>query len=182
MTMTIPALTPMPAGYIAQAADMNAMAYAATFLLTKPVTRVHDGTGGYTITANVETAVKFTIADFDSDGMWNATTPNLLTIQTPGFYKVRAGVNLTAASCQHNCYLVSTTGYNSPAGPGIVSSQHWQGASVGDLANPCSRTSGVWPVYLYAGDYIQLFAASAGTTTQDNVNGGSYLSMELVSI
>lgn len=46
MAMTIPALTPLPAGYIAQLSDFTAMAYGCTFLMNKPILRIQTLTGG----------------------------------------------------------------------------------------------------------------------------------------
>lgn len=188
--MTIPVLNPMPAGYVAQAADMNALGSACTFLLGKPLTKVRDGTGGQTITSGSATAVTFTLADFDTDGMWNVSSSTRLTIQTPGFYKFRGGVNLTVPGSNASglsAWLVSTTGANNPAGAGINSSQHWPAYSQAVSAGPqlpCAM-AGLWPVYMYALDYIQLFCdfiSLAASTTQSVTNVGSYLSMEWVSV
>lgn len=178
---TIPVLTPMPAGYVVQPADMNALASACTFLLNRPMTKVRDATGGQSLTAVTQNAVTFTVADFDADGMWNAGAATRLTIQTPGFYKFRAGVNVNNSGVFQNCYLISTSGTNNPAGAGIQSNQHWAGYSLGGVT-VYSGVSGIWPVYLYALDYIQLFCYPQSTVTQGISNQGSYLSMEYVSV
>src|SRR5216684_6734082 len=96
MTMTIPTVPYMPAGYVVQPSDMNALAACATFLLTKPVARIHDVTGSQAMDGSADipaVVINFTTVDIDTDGMWAAIHPERLTIQTQGFYKVRYGVN-----------------------------------------------------------------------------------------
>ncbi len=177
----IPVLNPMPAGQVTQVADMNALASACTFLLNRPMTLVRDATGGQSLTGSAQNAVTFTVADFDLDGMWNAGAPTRLTIQTPGFYKIRAGVNINNANVFINSYLISTSGSNNPAGAGIASNDHWTGYSQGGLT-VISGVSGVWPVYLYALDFIQLFCFPQSTVAQGINLQGSYLSLEYVSV
>ena len=42
MAMTLPTIPQLPAGYVVQVADMNALANCATFLMTKPMARAYE--------------------------------------------------------------------------------------------------------------------------------------------
>jgi hypothetical protein len=188
--MTIPVLPSLPAGYVATLGDMQALAYAATFALTKPMTKVIDNTGGATIGTSFGT-VAFTTAVFDIDGMWNVANPHRLTVQTPGWYSVRYGINCGTVTGVYTTCVASTTGTNNPQGSGVVSGNYWGGMSDEPNSSPGWATGGGdWPFFLYAGDYLQVFieAAATGSSTGTGTpgsgpnHGGSYFSAELVSI
>lgn len=186
--MTIPTIPTLPAGYVVQLADLQNLAYAATFALTKPMAAIIDSTGGQAITTTYN-QVQFTGTTFDYDGMWNSGNPKRLTIQTPGWYKVRYGINIGTVGGVYNTAVASTTGSNNPLGSGVTSAKYWCGycdnvaAQVG-----WASAAGDWPFYLYAGDYVQVYVqaaaagSSTGTTANGFSNGGSYFSLELVSI
>lgn len=191
MAMTIPTIPTLPAGYVVQVADMNNLASCANFLYNKPVCRITDTTGAQTIAAGTTlsstNAIQFTSANFDPDGMWSSGSPKQLTIQTPGYYKVRYGVSVkcTTAATKMNAGILMTTGANNPVGAGSVIPPAWasfsQMVSTNDQA--ASFGSGVYPFYLYAGDIIQVCAVwDGGVLTTVTTNGGSWLSLELVSI
>src|SRR5690242_14272239 len=187
--MAIPELPSLPAGYVATLGDMQALAYAAQFALTKPIAKIIDNTGGAAIATSFG-AVSFTASIFDTDGMWNAGSPDRLTVQTPGWYNVRYGINTGSVVGVYTTCVASTTGANNPQGSGVQSANYWGGMS--DEANASigwATGGGDWPFYLYAGDYVRVFieAAAAGSSTGTGApgtatHGGSYLSMELVSI
>jgi hypothetical protein len=174
----IPSLTPVPAGYVVQAADLNNMAYACTFLMSKPIARVHTATGGQSIVAAGNTAITFDTADFDTDGMWNASTPTQLTIQTPGYYHVRFGCN--CASGISNAWALATTGANNPAGQGITNI-YYDGYVIAVSSMGASGAGGVIPQYLYALDFIQIFCRASTTSTVFGGTIGPYFSLEYVS-
>ena len=179
----------MPAGYVAQLADLQNLAYAATFALTKPMTKVIDNTGGQAITTSFA-AVQFSAAVFDLDGMWLGGSPKRLTVQTPGWYKVSYGINVGTVGGVFNTAVGSTTGANNPLGSGVASAKYWAGYCDEAASNVGWATAtGDWPFYLYQGDFVQVFVqaaaagASTGTTAPGGLsNGGSYFSLELVSI
>lgn len=187
--LTIPTVPSLPAGYVVQQADMQNLAAACTFLLSRPMTRIRDGTGGVAIGTS-PTLVTFTTASFDVDGMWNVSTPSQLTIQTPGWYKVRYGVNIGSGANVCNSYVTSTTGSNNPAGIGVTSAPYWSGYSDTNAAsNDWATGVGVWPFALYTGDFLQVsvWADSAGNSTGTGAPGaatlgGSYFSLEYVSV
>ena len=175
----IPVLTPVTAGTVVQAADLNSMAYACKFLMNKPICRVHTATAGQAL--GTGTAVNFDTLDFDTDGMWSSATPSQLTIQTPGFYKVRYMTNQFAAGLVGNTWIAVTNGINNPAGAGTAVNI-WRGyvIAVTNLG-PCG-SSGVIPQYLYAQDYVQVFFGGNIASNVVTVTEGPYLSLELVSI
>jgi hypothetical protein len=187
--MIIPTIPVLPAGYMVQPVDMQNLAYAAQFALTKPMTKVIDNTGGVAITTGF-LAVGFTTEIFDIDNMWIAGSPKRLTVQTPGWYNFRYGINIGTVAGTYNSCMTSTTGANNPLGAGVVSANFWGGYCDSVSGLPGWVTGGGdWPFYLYAADFVQVFiqAASAGgstgvTSPAGSASGGSYFSAELVSI
>lgn len=114
-----------------------------------------------------------------------------LTVQTPGWYTARYGINVGTIGGTFTSRLVSTTGANNPAGAGVVSAPFWAGYTDEPAASVGWATGGGdWPFYLFPGDYIEasISAAAAGASTGINAPGsgtttpGSYFSLELVSI
>ena len=189
MSLTIPTIPTLSAGSVVQLADLQNLSAAATFALNKPMSSVIDNTGGMAITTGF-LAVSFTAEVFDPDNMWIAGSPKRLTVQTPGWYKVRYGVNLGTNGGSYNTAVGSTTGSNNPAGSGISSAKYWAGyADVSASANGWASASGDWPFYLYQGDFLQVFvqAGATGSSTGTSVppgfaQGGSYFGLEMVSI
>jgi hypothetical protein len=187
--MTIPTIPSLAAGYVVQLADLQNLAAAETFALNKPMTSIIDNTGGQAITTTFA-AVTFTTVVFDLDGMWVGGSPKRLTIQTPGWYKVRYGVNVGTVGGVFSTAVNSTTGSNNPLGSGVVSAKYWAGYSSPPAALVgWAAASGDWPFYLYQGDFLQVFiqAAAAGGSTGTTAptgfaQGGSYFSLEMVSI
>lgn len=183
MTLVIPTIPAMPAGYVATTADMNNLAAACTFLLGKPAARVHDGAGGQTIGA-ANTTIAFNTKDYDTDSMWASGTNTRLTIQTPGWYKFRYGVSSTTGGHVISSKILSTTGPNNPAGSGITSGEHWAGGTVTSAtAGGTAGCSGIWPFYLYIGDFLTVRALgeASGNVTDTSV-APSFFSLEFVSI
>lgn len=183
MTMTIPTIPSLPAGHLVTVAEMNQLAAACTFLLTKPMARIRDAAGGQAIGT---TAVVVTIGttDFDLDGM-TGVHANSLTVATPGWYKLRYTVNVTSAAPQSTQVVArSVTGPNNPLGSGINSAGYWGNNIISTAQAGSGGATGLWPFYLYAGDYIQILAAAAvaSVITTTTTNEGSSLSLELVSI
>lgn len=185
MAMTIPTIPTLPAGYIVTATDMNNLASAATFLLTKPIARVHDGAGSTAIgTSN--TYIPFNTKDFDTDGMWSSGSPTLLTIQTPGFYKVEYMIDVlgTVAPGSMQTAVTITTGSNNPAGSGLTSTC-WEGYACGTDTTSfrlAPHAAGVIPWYLYALDTVSVWAVESATGMTTSTSFPSYLALELVSI
>lgn len=183
MPLTIPVIPSMPAGYVATVADLNALAAACTFLFTKPLVRVHDGAGGLAIGTTI-TAIAFSVKDYDTDSMWATGANTRLTVQTPGWYKFRYGVT-SAGGHTVITKIKSTSGANNPVGAGVVSTDNWAGYTVtsGNAGtNGSAGCSGIWPFYLYSGDFLNVYAQAdvAGNTTDVSV-AASFFAMEYVS-
>lgn len=185
MAMTIPTIpSSLPAGYVVTANDMNNLGAACTFLMTRPIARVHDAAGTQTIGTSV-VAVQFNTKDFDTDGMWSSGANTRLTVQTPGFYKVEYWIDLMGSSSSTNAdtYVQVTSGSNNPAGAGIIQ-PCWGGhATAGVAASTRSgaHSAGILPLYMYSLDYVEIYALCT-TATPLSTSIPSFLTMELVSI
>lgn len=182
---TIPTIPDMPAGHVATADDMNALSNAALWLYqNKPVASVHQSSNGQSIAAS-STLITWDTMDHDNDSMWKSALNGRLTVQTPGWYKVRYMVGWSNAGSliSMNTYVQITTGPNNPAGQGITSFC-WPGYSVGGSNNTTGTgAAGILPVYMFAGDYAQVFAlANTSGSTVSTTYGFPFFSMELVSL
>lgn len=187
MTMVIPTIPTLAAGYVVQATDMNDLAYGATFLLTKPIAHVHDAAGTQAVTTSAA-AVAFATKDFDTDGMWSSGANTLLTVQTPGFYKVSYAVDALGASSgiPMTSYVQVTTGAGNPQGSGVSMPEIWAGYSNGGISasfRGMLHSSGIIPWYMYAGDSAKIMISASSTGMTLSTTGGvSFFSLELVSI
>jgi hypothetical protein len=188
--MTIPTIPDLPAGYVVQLADLQNLAAAVTFALTKPAVYVVDNTGGQAITTNFA-AASFTTAIIQTDNlMFQGGSPHRLHAQTPGWYKVSYGVNVGSVGGVFNSAVRSTTGPNNPQGSGVNSNYYWGGyTDVAASSIGYAGATGDWPFYLYQGDYLEVHikAAAAGASTgtagiDGGNNAGSFFALELVSI
>lgn len=193
MTMVIPTIPTMPAGYIATGTDMNNLAYCCTFLSTMPIARVRDAAGGQSLSTSSgsPTQISFATKDIDTDGMWSAGSPTFLTVQTPGWYKFRYSVAVgTGGSVRVNCHMRSTSGANNPGGAGNNSAALWGAYTYAAASsnNEYAGAAGVWPFYLYSGDQLAVRAytdnavSTVTTAPSSGNNGGSFFSLEMVSI
>lgn len=183
MSMTVPVVTPMAAGYTVQSSDMNNLAAACSFLLGKPCAQVVATTARSGIPATSGgAATEFDSASFDTDGMWNSNAPRRLTVQTPGYYKVRYTV-VTENVNVFQTWMESTAGPNNPAGSGVTSGPQLPGYGVGQSGLPStgSGCAGIWPFYLYPGDYLQVFVFASAPTSWEVSPVGSEFSLEYVS-
>jgi len=154
----------MPAGYVATTTDMNNLSACCTFLLGKPMARAHASGTAQTLTG---TACAFATLDFDTDSMWSSGSNTRLTAQTPGWYKVRYGIISTASGANGDAWVRSTTGNNNPGGAGITSAVHWSSSQITFVTSPFGTMScsGVWPFYMYVGDYWEVLADAITDTT-----------------
>jgi hypothetical protein len=190
VALIVPTIPTFPAGYIVQQSDLTALSAAAAFLLNKPFTRVVDNTGGVSIPTSF-LQISFTAAEIDVDGMWKASNPNILTIQTPGWYKVRYTVAIsTPNNSDYNTEVSFTTGPNNPLGSGTNFGSFYA-SYVTDGAFMHASGSGIIPYYLYSGDQVHLHVISGGDTgghtmgapqgTFGSGNAGCQMSLEFVS-
>lgn len=181
--MTVPEVSDMPAGYVVQVGDMNNLAAACSFLLGKPMAKVVATTArGGLLTSSAGSRTQFDMKAFDTDGMWSAGTSGRLTVQTPGMYVIRYTV-VANNNAYFNSWVTSTTGSNNPLGSGVVSPARLPGYGSGNSGLPSTGfgCKGLWPYFLYAGDYIQMFAQSSVNTSWSVTPCGSSLSLEYAS-
>ena len=184
MTMTLPAIPSTPAGTIATSADMNALAYACTFLMTKPIAEVYDSGSAQSIpTAGAN--VKFNTERGNTDSMWTSGNA-YFAINTAGWYRLRYSLNIVNASnntCCYCAYGVFTPGTNSPYyGTGNLDFAVSSGRAFNETPAMLSA-SGVCPAYLNAGDEIAVFAeASVSSAVLSTTGFPSCASLEWVSI
>jgi hypothetical protein len=170
----------LPAGYIVTADDMNKLAYACTFLLTKPIAHVTDSAGSQTLSATAA-AIEFAQMDIDTDGMWDSGHTTRLTVQTAGWYKVRYCIFATdSSSTSLNGYVQSTTGTNNPSGfdNTLIAWPSYCELASGGGAGGGARGGGLWPAYMYEGDYFEVYCSGGGSTEA----GISHLSVEYASL
>jgi hypothetical protein len=176
--MTIPTVPKLPAGYVVQQADLASLAYACQFFLYKPVSRIHQATPGQSLVAG-GTILLWDTADLDPDGMWSTGAKDRLTVQTPGFYRVRYMVATNGVSA--TAYAQYYTGPNNPAGAGNLS-PYWPSYGYGNVTSMLGAAGDI-PEYMYQGDYVRVECVpnSSGNATSTTYEA-SYLSLELVSI
>lgn len=186
--MVIPTIPYLPAGYVVQLADLQNLAAAATFALSKPAVYAVDNTGGQAITTSF-LAIGFTATFINSDTMWISGSPKRFTVQTPGWYKISYAVNVGSTGGVFNSAVRATTGANNPQGSGVNSNYYWGACTdVSSGSVGYAGASGDWPLYLYQGDFLQVFiqaaasGASTGTAGNGGNNTGSFFAAELVSI
>ena len=184
--LTLPTIPAMPVGSIATAQQMNDLTYCCQFLYQKPMTKVIDATGGQAVqVVGSFTYVTFTAALYDADGQWSAGSPTLLTIQTPGWYKVRYGVSFTSGDTGAMSAAVrSLSGPNNPQGSGVASASYWGSSCVcGTGTVNAIGAAGLWPFYLYTGDELRvlMYSSKTGNTTFGSSQYGSFFSTEYVS-
>lgn len=191
MSMTVPTIPSLPAGHTVTLADIQALAAAATFLLGKPIALVEQVANAQAIGTSPNTLNNWSAAGdiYDPDGMWVTSPAGRLTIQTPGWYRVCYGINCSTGGGTYNACVKVTTGPNNPAGSGVTATRWPSYTNVTATSAPgYMGASGIWPAYLYVGDFVQLQmqAQAAGTSTGltgigSDTNPGSFFSLEWVS-
>lgn len=187
MTLVVPTVPVLPAGYTVQAADLNQLAAVATFLLGKPYAHIADQSGGTSIATVAFSALGGTISlvgcttatinngtsgSIDTDGMWTfgaGGTGNFLTVQTPGWYIARVGIRVTVTSGDWlKIWPVFVPGLNNPVqsfySSGVALYPNQASTDGGDAIT--LTAGGLSPFPLYPGDEIAMFGyCDTGTMT-----------------
>lgn len=190
MTMTIPTPPKIVAGQVVTADDLNAVGSCVSFLLNKPIVRVRENSGGawsFSSSGTILFASSPNI-EVDTDGMWDSVNNDRMIVQTPGWYKLYYQITVNGTGDAVNAAAYCTTGSNNPEGAGVTIGPYW--ASYCDGFPGALQARGVWPFYLYAGDYVRLkgFSASGDANPassyvkdlQGNSGQGTVWSMEYV--
>lgn len=174
---TVPALPSLPAGYLAQPADMNGLAAVAQFFINgKPFAQTRASTT-QAFTGGVLTVVTFGTKTFDNDGMFSAGF-NGLTVQTNGWYRVSYAIPLAGIS---DGVAQVTTGANNPAGSGITQ-QAWpanEGKAAGSQYS-VAHAAGTFPNYLYALDQMQVLVSLASANSSVTTDFAAWLALEWI--
>lgn len=184
---TLPTIPVEPAGVIAASADLNAWANACSFLLgsgsgSNPVFLLQASSAQSIGTTFAAVNFSNSGAIFkDNDGGWSSSTPGRYTFQTTGFFTIDWSVPVGAFSGFLMAYAQVTTGSSNPQGSGVTYKFQFTSSDVGSIYVALS-SGGVMPQQIYAGDYLQVYAATnTGTVNTSNANGYPYLTGELVS-
>lgn len=91
--MNLPDISVWNAGVQHDEDTFNAVTYALEFLLNPPEAKVIQTSAQSIATgATTATAISWSSKVLDNDGMWNAATPTVLTVQTPGWYEAEWAV------------------------------------------------------------------------------------------
>lgn len=154
------------AGTIAASADMNANANTALFNIRPPMIIANaSASSGQSFTAGTAAPINWATLERDTDGFWSPTALSRLTVQTPGFYKIRWSIPYNAAGSNLGVYAQVTTYTNNPLGSGLTYACwfSWCGAQTG--VNPANSGGGIIPVELWPGDYVQLYGTMGAAST-----------------
>ena len=177
MSGSPPKVPAIYAGNIVTSVQMNALSAVAAFLLNnKPSAYVQAST---TQAMSGATSISFPTKIRDNDGMWASGSPTLLTVQTPGYYRVAYYVPHAAANSVSSVKI--TTGTNNPLTPGTTK-LCWSGSASASGIVACCGAAGVLPVYMYALDTVQVVVTPGSAVSTDVATiGPASFSMEFVS-
>jgi hypothetical protein len=189
---TVPTVPTFTAGTSPTYTTLNQLGSAVSFLLQPPrsviqQTNVAPVSGGQAISATTDTAIIWTVTAVNSDSGWSSGANTRYTAQTPGYYRLDAVWQATAetTSGYRGARFRITTGVNNPGGAGLTTHLGSQ-----RLANVTSVTgvnytaigcSAITP-YMYLLDYVELIAYSSHAETTGFTDGGSWLTVTLVSL
>jgi hypothetical protein len=188
--MQVPVVPTLPAGTVVTAAQMEQLAAAVQFLLTPPIaqlqqTSVAPVSGGQSIPVTTPTAIIWTTQIADSDNGWTPAAPTQYIAQTPAYYVFSGTWQATAetTATYRGAYFQATTGPNNPGGPGLTTVfGSVRVPNVTTAAQYSGTGTQMLSPYLYAGDFVELYATSGHAETTGFADGGSFLSVQLASL
>jgi hypothetical protein len=188
----VPTVPTFTAGSSPSYTLLNELGTAVSFLLAPPKailqqTNASPFSGGQAISATTATAIGWNNAIVNSDSGWASGNNTRYTAQTPAYYLFEAVWQSTSETSAgyRGAYFRVTTGSNNPGGAGNTTSF---GAS--RPPNVTSATGADYTAvgaamlspYLYVLDYVELIAYSSHAETVGFSDGGSYMTVTLVSI
>jgi len=189
---TVPTVPTFTAGSVATAAALNQLGYAVSFILGPPKailqqTNASPFATGQAISATTATAIGWNNAIEDSDGGWSSANRSRYTAQTPGYFMCEAVWQSTAETSAgyRGAYFRVTTGSNNPGGAGNQTSfgaSRPPNVTSATGVNYTAVGASMLSPYLYVLDYVELIAYSSHAETTGFTDGGSYLTVTLVSI
>jgi hypothetical protein len=189
---TVPVVPTFTAGTVATAAALNQLGTAVSFLLQPPrailqQTNVAPVSGGQSIPITTDTAIIWTVTAVNSDGGWSSGNATRYTAQTPGYYRLDAVWQATAETTgsYRGARFRITAGTNNPGGAGLTtnfgSARLPNVTSATGLNYTAVGTSMITP-YMYVLDYVELIAYAGHAETTGFTDGGSYMTVTLVSV
>ncbi len=119
--------------------------------------------------------------------MWSSGSNTVLTVQTPGFYKISYMIDALGGSSAipMSSIVLVITGANNPLGAGVSMPYCWGGYGSGGVAasyRVCTHSSGILPWYMYAGDTTSVYIKASSTGMTLSTSFSSFMCLELVSI
>lgn len=171
--MQLPNVQQWNSGMIHDEVLFNDLQYAMTFLLSPPEAEIHQ-TAAQSIPNGTTTGTPITFDSVtkDNDGMWNASAPTRLTINTTGWYELEWAVHWAAVS--DDTIRIQAVSLNGALAIGSLIG-YYDHVNASGTATPEVRVC--YDYFLNAGDYIQLAVmqgtgsslstASSGTVATD---------------
>lgn len=183
---TVPAVPSEQAGEVSASADWNSWASACTYLLgggtgTKPIFFLMSSAAqSWTTTAQAATWSATASVHVDNDGGWSSSNASRYTVQTPGYWTVDWTSN-GGASCDNLIsYVLITTTASNLYNPSTTLKVQYNNAAQTTTAAYLS-SGGLIPIYLFAGDYLQLMV-QGGASSTEGTNPRTHMSGEWVSM
>ena len=189
---TVPTVPTFTAGSVPAAATLNQLGYAVSFILAPPkaiLQQVNAApfSGGQAIPITTATAIGWNNAIVNSDSGWSASNNTRYTAQTPGYYLLEAVWQSAAETTgsYRGAYFRVTTGVNNPGGAGLTTSfgsSRPPNVTSSTGLNYTAVGAAMLSPYLYLLDYVELIAYAGHAETTGFTDGGSYMTVTLVSI
>jgi hypothetical protein len=166
---TYPTIGPFTAGDILTAATMTDVQTNLTNQRVPPSCRVRKtGSQVFTNPTTISFDTDAGSGAHDTDGMWDAGSPTVITIQTTGLYLVTCAIS--AGSATANAITTLQMSLNTSAGGSFVSF----GANGNTGTGACASASGV--TSLTAGDTVSVLCYFNGSGTGLTIGGGTTMS------
>ena len=190
--MLVPTVPVFLAGSDPAYSVLNQLGYAVSFLLQPPkaiLQQVNASpvSGGQSIAATTATAIIWNSTVTDNDSGFSAAHNTRYTAATPGYFLCEAVWQSTAelTATYRGAYFRQTYGSNNPGGAGTTvpfGSSREANVTSSSGANYTAVGTAMLSPYLYVGDYIEVVAYSGAAETTGFTDGGSMMSLTLVSL
>jgi hypothetical protein len=188
----VPTVPTFTAGSDPTYTTLNQLGYAVSFLLQPPkavLQQVNASpvSGGQSISSVTATAIIWNSTVVDNDSGFSASHNTRYTVATPGYWLCEGTWQSTAelTATYRGAYFRQTYGAGNPGGAGNTfsfgASREANVTSASGVNYTAVGTAMLSP-YLYIGDYIELIAYSGAAETTGFTDGGSMMSLTLVSI
>jgi len=182
MAIPTPAIPSFTDGTIVHATDLNALASNLTNLYNYEQARFNSQrpcviakqTTGQAISNATDTLVNFQTATVNTDNMWTASAPNVLTVQHAGIYFVfsQARYPSVGANALNQVLTASLLANGTSFAANAIATMGIIPPSVGSGTGPCFTV-----INLAAGAtlYLNLWQSTGGSVTLGTDGGATYL-------